>query len=95
MFTPLRYPDLQSGRTKVSPAGSVTSSSDSHLDCHSLLSVSLRYLPEGGFATLPYGNKSCRFAPLSYDDVSPQTKKDRRGGPFSKFTLWALRPLKL
>ena len=29
--------------TLVSPAGSVTSGSDSHLDCHSIPSVSLRY----------------------------------------------------
>ena len=28
---------------QVSPAGSGTSRSDSHLDCHSTLSVSLRY----------------------------------------------------
>ena len=28
---------------QVSPAGSVTSGSDSHLDCHSIPSVSLRY----------------------------------------------------
>ena len=28
---------------EVSPAGSVTSGSDSHLDCHSAPSVSLRY----------------------------------------------------
>ena len=36
-------------RAHVTKVCDANLSSDSHLDCHSLLSVSLRYLPEGGF----------------------------------------------
>ena len=49
LLPPLRGPP-------VSPVGSVTSESDSPPDCHSIPSVSLRYLKDGGylgFASLP------------------------------------------
>ena len=66
-------PTKKYGRSKVSPAGSVTSSSDSHLDCHSLLSVSLRYPPLQRREQAPALRKSRRSDQKIREEQAPPT----------------------